>query len=91
MSVLIEEKWKNRSLRNKILEVRYAWANEKLKTWFLTKTPKEVVPKGCRLLLELKCESTTDPVSIKSVIPEVGGVVIDTDGTKLKIIEKNWY
>jgi len=70
--------------------VRFAWGNEKLKTWFITKTSKAFLPKGSRLLFKMGCEPTNEPISITDSHPKEGHVINDVDGCKLKVISVEW-
>lgn len=70
--------------------IRYAWGNEQLKTWFITKTPKAFLPKGSRLLFKMGCESTNEPISATESYPKQGDVINDVDSYKLKVISIEW-
>ncbi len=70
--------------------IRYGWGNEILKTWFLTKTKKAMVPEGSRLLMVFGCEETDGPISSFKTYPEVGDVVSDVDGEHIKIKTVDW-
>lgn len=70
--------------------IRYAWGNQRLKTWFITKSQKTVVPEGCRLLFTLTCEYTTAPISIADTWPQIGDVLVDVDGARIGVKEVNW-
>ena len=71
--------------------VRFAWGNEKLKTWFITKIDKAFLPKGSRLLFKMGCEPTNEPISITNTYPKQGDVINDVDGDKLKVISVEWH
>jgi hypothetical protein len=64
---------------------RFAWANEKKRTWFITKDRKAFMPKGCRLLMVLYCTISNEPLGTKSTWPQAGDVVRDVDGITLRI------
>ncbi len=70
--------------------IRYAWGNSNLKTWFITKHKKVVLPKGSKLLFIIIGEKTDDIIRICDTYPKLGDVIIDTDGTKIKVINVNW-
>jgi len=70
--------------------VRFAWGNEKLKTWFITKTVKAVLPKGSRLLFRMGCEPTNEPISITDTHPKQGDVINDVNGNKLNVVSVEW-
>lgn len=70
--------------------IRFAWGNEKLKTWFITKTEKEFLPKGSRLLFKMGCEPTNEPISTAESYPKQGDVINDVDGYKLKVVSVEW-
>lgn len=71
--------------------IRFAWGNEKLNTWFITKTSKAVLPKGSRLLFKMGCEPTNEPISITDTHPQQGQVISDVDGDKLKLVSVERY
>ena len=77
------------SVENSELIIRYAWGNQKLKTWFITKH-RFCGFEGSRLLMKLGCKKTKDDVSVDTTFPSVGDVVTDTDGDVIEIIESNW-
>lgn len=70
--------------------IRYAWGNEKLKTWFITKTSKAFLPKGSRLLFKMGCEPTNKPISITESYPKQGDVINDVDSCRIKVIDVEW-
>lgn len=70
--------------------IRFAWSNENLKTWFITKTAKAFLPKGSRLLFKMGCEPTKDPISITDTQPRRGNIINDVDGDKLKVVNVEW-
>lgn len=70
--------------------VRYAWGNSTLKTWFITKTKKALVPKGCKLLFVLTVEETDEAINITDTYPVKGDIIADVDSSRLKIHEVNW-
>ncbi len=65
---------------------RFAWANEQLKTWFITKH-KNCKVKGSRLLYTVKGLPTEKPLCSTTTYPIVGDVVMDIDGLIFEIIE----
>lgn len=71
--------------------IRFAWANEELKTWFITQTKKAFLPKGTRLLFKMGCEPTNEPLSVINTYPTTGDVINGIDGNKLKVINVEWY
>lgn len=70
--------------------IRYGWGNELLKTWFLTRSKKVVIPKGSRLLMIFGCEETNEPISSSNTYPEIDDVVSDVDGEHIKIKTIDW-
>jgi hypothetical protein len=70
--------------------VRYAWGNSSLKTWFITKNKKVLLPKSCRLLFTLTVEETDEPIHTADTYPKKGDVISDLDGSKLKINDVSW-
>ncbi len=72
------------------LEIRYAYASQELKTWFLTKTKFHSF-KGTRLLMVLGCKQSEGPISIFDTYPQVGMVVQDKYGILLEIVTCDWY
>lgn len=70
--------------------VRFAWGNEKLKTWFITKTQKAFLPKGSRLLFKMGCEPTNEPILTTDSHPKQGDVINDVDDCKLKVVSVEW-
>lgn len=87
---LLKEKIKESEFVEKPLNVRYGWANEQKLTWFFTKSKKIIPIKGSRLLIQISCESSKEDISTKSTFPEIGDIVSDTNGVKLKIKKINW-
>lgn len=73
---------------NKNIFIRYAWGCNK--TWFITKTKQQIMPKGSRLLMKLGCERTMLPIQTKDTYPTTGDVITDVDGNKLLIVECNF-
>ena len=71
--------------------VRFAWGNEKLKTWFITKTSKAVLPKGSKLLFKMGCERTNKTISITYTLPKQGDVINDVDSNKFRIVSVEWF
>lgn len=78
------------ALKETIEIVRYAWGNSELKTWFITKTKKVILPKGCKLLFVISGERTNDDISTFDTYPKTGDVVCDLDGSRIKIKNINW-
>lgn len=72
------------------LEIRYAYASQELKTWFLTKT-KFCPFKGTKLLMVLGCKQSEERISIFDTYPQVGMIVQDKDGILLEIVTCDWY
>ena len=71
--------------------IRYGWGNELLKTWFLTRSKKTIVPKSSRLLMIFSCKETDEPISsFNTSYPEIDDVVSDVDGEHIKIKTINW-
>jgi hypothetical protein len=68
---------------------RYGWGWNK--TWIITKSKKQIMPKNSRLLMKLGCQKTTLPVSINETYPEIGDVIIDNEGNKLLIIDCDFF
>lgn len=64
--------------------IRYAWGCGN--TWFITKSKRQVMPKGSRLLMELKCKRVVLPLHTKEVYPSIGDVIKDVNGVKLLVI-----
>ncbi len=71
-------------------DVRYAWGNSYLKTWFITKTKKVFLPKSSKLLFILTGEETNEPISTTDTYPKQGDVISDVGGSKLKVNSVKW-
>lgn len=69
---------------------RFAWGNERIKTYFITKTDKEFLPKGSRLLFKMICEPTNKPISTTETYPKKGDIINDVDGNKLSVVSVEW-
>lgn len=70
--------------------IRYAWGNSRLKTWFITKTKKEFLQKGCKLLFKITGEQTSEPIKTSDTYPKQGDVISDVNGSKIKVIDVSW-
>lgn len=66
--------------------IRFAYGNEKLKTWFITKSNRQILPNGSRLIFILTCELTSDEISISETYPTKDQIIGDINGQHLKII-----
>lgn len=90
---MIEAKSKTlgKNTPNKSIVIRYAWGNQKLSTWFITKSHKEPVPKGSRILFEIHGVFTSENLFTKDTYPKLGDVISDTDGKRIKIKSIKWH
>lgn len=70
--------------------VLFGYANEELKRWFLSRSKKCVMPKGCRLLFRILAYKSNIPISVKSTYPMIGDIVSDIKGDIFEIIEVEW-
>lgn len=70
--------------------VRYAWGNSTLKTWFITKSNKAFLPKGCKLLFKILGEQTNEPIHTADTYPKQGDVILDVDGFNIKVVDVIW-
>jgi hypothetical protein len=70
--------------------VYYGWGNEQLKTWFITKTKKAILPKGSRLLFKIKGQSTNAEIFTSETYPTADDVISTFDGKHIKVNEVNW-
>ena len=75
-------------LKESVLELRYAWANQQMKTWFITKNKICEVP-GSRLLFILYGQNTSRPVYAPNTYPQVGNVVKVMNGSNFLVTEIN--
>ena len=70
--------------------LRYAWGNSSLNTWFITKTNKGFLPKGCKLLFKISGEETNEPTHTADTYPKQGDVIADVDGFNIKVVDVIW-
>jgi hypothetical protein len=70
--------------------LRFAWGNSSLKTWFITKSNKAFLPKGCKLLFKISGEETNEPVHTIDTYPKQGDVISDVDGFNIKVLDVSW-
>lgn len=70
--------------------LRFAWGNSILKTWFITKSDKSFLPKGCKLLFKIAGEETNEPVRTSENYPKQGDVISDVDGFNIKVVDVAW-
>lgn len=71
--------------------IRYAYGNEQLKTWFISKSDDDnMLPNGSKLLFKMWCVKTNDSISTSDVYPLVGDIVCDINGDNLKIEKIEW-
>lgn len=71
---------------NKEAVIRYCYANDVAKTWFISKNKKVFLPKKSYLLLTISGEITNNPISVSNTYPSVGDVVCDLEGNHILII-----
>lgn len=67
--------------------LRFAWGNSYLKTWFITKSNKAFLPKGCKLLFKIFGEETNEPIHSADTYPKQGDVISDVDGSNIKVVD----
>ena len=70
--------------------ILYAYGNQQLKTWFLSRTKQSILPKGSRLLFTLDCILTNKIGSTNSTYPSKSDIVYDIKGVKYEVMEVNW-
>jgi hypothetical protein len=70
--------------------LRFAWGNSLLKTWFITKSNKAFLPKGCKLLFKISGEKINEPIHTTDTYPKQGDVISDIDGFNIKVIDIIW-
>ena len=70
--------------------LRFAWGNSVLKTWFITKSNKALLPKGCKLLFKISGEETNEPIHTTETHPKEGDVIVDIDGFNIKVVDVTW-
>ena len=70
--------------------LRFAWGNSSLKTWFITKSNKSFLPKGCKLLFKITGEETNEPIHTTDTYPNQGDVISDVDGFNIKVVDVSW-
>lgn len=70
--------------------LRFAWGNSTLKTWFITKSNKAFLPKGCKLLFKISGEETNEPTHTIDTYPKQGDVIADVDGFNIKVVDVTW-
>jgi len=70
--------------------LRFAWGNSSHKTWFITKSNKAFLPKGCKLLFKISGEETNEPVHTIDTYPKQGDVISDVDGFNIKVLDVSW-
>lgn len=88
MEIKVQEQTKEQE--SEALEMRYAYASQELKTWFITKS-KFCPFKGTKLLMILGCKKSDQPINITDTYPQVGMIVQDKDGVVLEIVTCDWY
>ena len=92
METLIVGESKNETLNDtKTVFTRYAWGNSNLKTWFITKNRKSLLPIGSKLLFVLTCEIVIGEVKTSDTYPSIGDIIFDVDGSLIKVIDIKWY
>ena len=70
--------------------LRFAWGNSTLKTWFITKSNKAFLPKGCKLLFKILGKETNEPTHTIDTYPKLDDVIADVDGFNIKVAEVIW-
>lgn len=88
--IILEEVANSTQTEVKKSTIRYAWGNSSLKTWYITRSSKEFLPKGCKLLFKISGEEVNDPISVTESFPKEGDVICDLDGSHIKVIDVNW-
>lgn len=88
--IILEETVNNIQLDVKRNILRYAWGNSMLKTWFITKSSKVFLPKGCKLLFKILGEETNEPIHTTDTYPKSGDVISDVDGFNIKVLDVSW-
>ena len=65
--------------------IRFAWGNEKLSTWFTTKSNRQVLPKGSRLLFVIYGKYTNNSINTHDTYPKIGDVICDLNGRHIEV------
>jgi hypothetical protein len=68
----------------------YGYGNESLKTWFISKTKKQIMPKGSRLLFLIKASTTNNPIHTTGTFPHEGDVICTTTGQRHLVKSVQW-
>lgn len=77
---------------NQSIEKIYRWcyANEELKTWFISKTKNAIMPKGSVLLSRIECVYTENNLAVADAFPNIGDVISDVNGNHIEVLNVNW-
>jgi len=89
-SLILEEIVGSVQISVRQVVVRYAWGNSSLKTWFITKSNKAFLPKGCKLLYKISGEETNESTHTTDTYPKRGDVIADIDGFNIKVVDVSW-
>ncbi len=76
----------------KLLLIRYAYADEARKTYFISKHQHKKPVPNTHLLFVLLCEKTINGITTPDLTrPITGSIVDDIHGNRLKVIDCQWY
>ena len=89
-NIILEETAKSVQTAVRRSVLRFAWGNSSLKTWFITKSNKAFLPKGCKLLFKISGEETNELVHTIDTYPKQGDVISDVDGFNIKVLDVSW-
>lgn len=69
----------------------YVWGCDSLKTFFITRNRNMILPKRSYLIMILGCKETENDVNIQDIsIPNIGDIITDIKGIRLKIVTLKW-
>ena len=89
-NIILEETANSVQTAVRLSVLRFAWGNSSLKTWFITKSNKAFLPKGCKLLFKISGEETNELVHTIDTYPKQGDVISDVDGFNIKVLDVSW-
>lgn len=88
--VLTSDIKKTKSVESTNSNLFYAFADEELKTWFITKD-KNFKFGNTHILYEIIGKKSNLPIMTTKTYPEKGNIVDTTDSGKIEIVEINDY
>lgn len=82
---------KTKILKESIEEnIFFGFGNQQKLTWFIVKNKKMFLPKGSKILFEIKGVYTNDSIKTKDSYPQIDDVISLSNGEKIKIIDIKW-